>query len=79
MCSLYFLSAVGRWFGDPAAIAQVSRVMCMNMRVRTRISFMLFGCPQLQKKQGLNRFPLESRGQDVFVRRTEDAWKLSHH
>lgn len=23
MCSLYFLSAVGRWFGDPAAIAQV--------------------------------------------------------
>lgn len=74
MCSLYFLSAVGWRFGDPAAIAQVFQGDVYEHESMHlyffRVSLVVLN---YKKSRFLNRFTLENRGQDVFIQRTEDA------
>lgn len=41
-----------------------------------RVSLVVLNYKKRKKKQGLNWFTLESRGQDVSIQRPEDAWKV---
>lgn len=84
-----FLSAARRRFGGPAAIAQVfqgdvsehdsmhlyffrvSRWSSTTFKKKTTTKRV-----QLKKKQGSNRFPLDSKRRSDLIRRTEDAWKV---
>lgn len=54
-----------------------SRVMCMKHESMHlyffRVSLVVLNYKKRKKKQGLNWFTLESRGQDVSIQRPEDA------